>query len=100
MDWNDWLADLNKTLREHQVQGLVSLVTQHWSHVRHGYKHGQPPQEVAEWLMERNDRYEVLESYADEDGKPTSEGKVIATDLTETEANRMLDRLWDSEKVW
>jgi hypothetical protein len=100
MDWNDWLAELNEILRQHQVESVVSLVAQYWSHVRYSYKIDETPEQAAEWLMERSDRYEVLEAYADEEGEPTSDGVVIATNLTEYEANRMIDRLYDEDKVW
>ena len=48
-----------------------------------------------------NDRlYEVLE-YASEDGdNPVGRGKVIARDLTESQAEEMTERLYAPDRCW
>lgn len=47
-----------------------------------------------------NKRYCVKEAFCDENQRPTSAGRVIASDLSEEEAGEMLARLYSDNQVW
>ena len=45
-------------------------------------------------------RFVVKEAPCDDDGAKIGGEKVIASDLTEADADAILDRLYDSHRVW
>ena len=45
-------------------------------------------------------KWEILESSCDDHGRATSRGKVIATNLSEDEADEILDRLYADDRIW
>lgn len=93
MDWNDWVAEIVAVLNQHNISHRI--ISEKWGHIRHEYRQGTSPAVVTKWLLERVEKYNVLEARIG-----NGIGKIIATNLSEYDAERMIERFYDEEKVW